>query len=410
MNGVPRRPGSGRVAGLSRRAAGLTWRGDLALPAAAGAVQLAGSYLITGRLRYHTGHPARAGGMHLGLLLPPGGHLTALDWLLLAVGPAALIVRRRHPVAVAWLALTAALAPSPLWFGYLSLAVACFAAATSGHRPAAWAVLAAGYAGALWLAPLAWGRPVAPAGAALFAAAWLAVLVAAAEVARMRRERRSQASAARELAARHRADEERLRMARELHDVVGHNMSLINIQAGVGLDLMDADPGQARAALTAVRAVSSQALGELRAMLSALREAGEQAPRSPAPGLGRLPELIARTSAAGVSVTAHVTGQARPLPAAVDLAAYRIVQESLTNAARHARAASVTVQVAYGEDDLRIDVADDGRGVPAGRAGSGTGIHGMRERAVALGGQFEAGPRPGRGFGVRARLPLGGAP
>jgi len=209
-----------------------------------------------------------------------------------------------------------------------------------------------------------------------------------------------------------------------LHDVIGHNMSLINVQAAVGLDLMDTQPEQARTALAAVKTVSSQALGELRAMLSALRDADEDAPRSPAPGLARLPDLISRTGPAGLAVTTDVTGSPRDLPAAVDLAAYRIVQESLTNVARHAGPTTVAVRVAYGERDLSLEIIDggcgaDGRRTPNGGAPTanlpshgmgGTGIPGMRERALALGGQFEAGPCPGQGFQVRAWLPLDGEP
>jgi signal transduction histidine kinase len=393
---------------------------ELALPAAVGAAQLFGTYLTAGRLRYHlglSGTPTVQGHLVvLGTLLPVRGHLTALDWILVAAGPVALTARHRHPVAVAWVAFTATLAPSPLWFGYLSLIVAFFAAAASGHRRAGWAVLAAAYVSSCWLAPLAWHRPVASPVLALLAVAWLAVVVLAAEAARMRRERQAEAAAARQLDARRRASEERLRMARELHDVIGHNISLINIQAGVGLDLMDTRPQQARAALAAVRTVSGQALDELRAMVCALRETGQEVPRTPAPGLALLPDLVCATRAAGLAVATSVAGRPRALPAAVDLAAYRIVQESLTNAARHAGpAAEVTVRLTYGRHDISIEVADDGpalgaSGNGAGQRREGTGIPGMRERALALGGELEAGPRPGAGFGVRARLPTGGAP
>jgi signal transduction histidine kinase len=384
------------------------------------AVQLAGTYVTAGHLTYQQGRlsePRRV--LYLrGHLTAPSwvlhqqGHLTGLDWALVTVGPVALVARRRHPVAALWLASVVTLAPYPLWFGYLSLIVAFFAAAASGHRRAAWTAVAAGYLATVWLAPLAWNKPVASASTALFLAAWVAVLVIAAEALRMRRERAAEATAARQLAARHQASEERLRMARELHDVIGHNISLINVQAGVGLDLMDTQPEQARAALAAVKAVSKEALGELRTMLAALRQDGDRGSRSPVPGLGRLPELVSLTRAAGLAVTTDVAGEPRALPAGVDLAAYRIVQESLTNVARHAGPAAVTVRITYGERDLGIEIADDGRlaaGNGRGEAGTGNGIPGMRERALALGGRLDAGPRPGGGFQVRARLPLGGA-
>jgi signal transduction histidine kinase len=420
MNGV-----LDRAARVPRRL-GLAWRRDLALPFAVAVVQLAGTaHGVGGKFNYQVGRGAasKIHTVHLGLALNPV-HPTVLDWVLLLIGPVALVARRRHPVAVAWLAFTPTLAPDPLWFGYLSLAVACFVAAAGGHRRAAWTALGAGYVCALWLGPLAWNRQAGSPAAALFVAAWLIVLAVAAEAARMRQDRRNEVRAARELDARHRADEERLRMARELHDVIGHNISLINIQAAVGLDLMDTQPEQARAALAAVKTVSGQALGELRAMLSALRAADEDAPRSPAPGLVRLRELISLTGPAGLAVTTDVTGSPRALPAAVDLAAYRIVQESLTNVARHAGPTTVAVRVAYGEHDLSLEITDDGCGAgshgtlngsaPAaglpGQGAGGTGIPGMRERALALGGQFEAGPCPGKGFRVRAWLPLDGEP
>ena len=162
-------------------------------------------------------------------------------------------------------------------------------------------------------------------------------------------------------------------MARDLHDVIGHNISLINVQAGVGLDLMDTHPEQARAALAAIKTVSKDALDELRTMLAALRQGDEDAPRAPAPGLDRLDELVELTRAAGIPVTVQTVGEARPLPAAVDLAAYRIVQESLTNVARHAGPATATVRLTHGPDGLDIEVCDDGqrpghqRGLPGDR-------------------------------------------
>jgi signal transduction histidine kinase len=399
-----------------------SWRRELAIPAVACVIQLAGTYLTAGRLSYRLGASGPQDQLRLdvlGMLLPAHAHLTVADWVLAAAGPVALTARHRYPVAVAWVAFTATLAPSVLWFAYLSLIVAFFAAAASGHRREAWAVLATAYVSSCWLAPLAWNRPVMPPLVALLAAGWLTVIALAAEAARMRRDRKAEAAVAGQLDARRRASEERLRMARELHDIIGHNVSLINLQAGIGLDLMDTRPEQARAALAAVKTVSGQALDELRAVLCALREADQTAPRSPVPGLARLPDLIWATRAAGMAVTTDVTGHARTLPTAVDVAAYRIVQESLTNAARHAGpAATVAVRLTYGRHDLCIEVSDDGpvpsvRGAPqtgTGSAVAGTGIPGMRERALALGGHLAAGPIPGGGFRVRARLPLTAPP
>jgi signal transduction histidine kinase len=169
--------------------------------------------------------------------------------------------------------------------------------------------------------------------------------VIAAEVIRLRRERAADARSARAVDARRRASEERLRMSRDLHDVIGHNISLINVRAGVGLDLMDTQPEAARAALSAIKTVSKEALDELRAMLAAFRNPEETAPRAPAPGLDRLHDLVELTRAVGIAVELRVTGEGRPLPAGVDRAAYRIVQESLTNVVRHACPAVATVRL-----------------------------------------------------------------
>jgi signal transduction histidine kinase len=377
-------------------------RRDLALPAGLLVLQLAGALA---QAAGHRGHPAGLG---------------PADWILLAAGPAALAFRRRYPVTVLWIALAATLTPSGASSANLSLIVAFFLAATGGHRRAAWAAIVVGYASAVWLAPLAFGNPVGSAQFALLLLGWLAGLVLAAEAVRLTRERAAGARAARQLDARRAASEERLRMARDLHDVIGHNISLINVQAGVGLDLWDSQPEQARAALAAIRAVSKDALGELRTMLAALREDGADAPRAPAPGLDRLPDLIAVTGAAGLPVRSETAGQPGPLPAAVDLAAYRVIQESLTNVARHAGPATATVRLSYAPGWLDIEVSDDGHGAEAGLGavsgrggapppGTGSGIAGMRERAAAVGGRLDAGPRPGGGFAVTARLPLGGA-
>ena len=379
---------------LSRWLGRLAGRRDLGLPAVLLVVQLAGA-------------AATVAGHH-----SPARHLGPADWVLLAAGPLALVFRRRWPVAVLWVAFVATLTPSGAWPANLSLIVAFFLAATSGHRRAAWAVIAVGYLCSVWLAPLAYGNPTGSLAFALALAGWLAVLVIAAEVVRLRRERTVETRATRALDARRRASEERLQMARDLHDVIGHNISLINVQAAVGLDLLDTDPEQARAALAAIKAVSKDALDELRTMLAGLRQDNEEAPRAPAPGLGRLGELVEVTRAAGIPVTLQTVGEARSLPAAVDLAAYRIVQESLTNVARHAGQATATVRLVHGRDGLDIEVCDVG-GVPATSGsflGTGSGIAGMRERADALGGRLEAGPRPGGGFAVTAHLPFEGPP
>ena len=285
-------------------------------------------------------------------------------------------------------------------------------AATAGKRYSAWLVLALSFVWTIWLAPLVYGYPIPPANDALLLAGWLVALVIAAEATRFRAERVAATRASRQIEQRRHQSEERLRVARDLHDVIGHNISLINVQASMGLDLMDSQPEQARAALSAIKSASKEALEELRTMLTTLRHDDDDAPRSPAPGLDRLPELIELTRAAGLSVEVEVAGKAPPLPAAVHLAAYRIIQESLTNVARHAGRARVTVRVTYDDADVHVEIDDDGA-LPSDGAsaiGTGSGITGMRERATALGGDLSAGFRHGGGFRVSARLPVRSAP
>jgi signal transduction histidine kinase len=338
-----------------------------------------------------------------------------VDWVLLVAGPVALVARRRHPVLVLWVTFAATLAPSGTGLTQLSFLVAFFVAATAGKRHSAWLALALSFVWVIWLAPLAYSYKVPPVNDALALAGWLLVVAIAAETTRIRAERAAATSASRQLDQRRQQSEERLRIARDLHDVIGHNISLINVQASMGLDLIDSQPEQARAALSAIKSVSKEALEELRTMLTPLRGDHDVAPRSPAPGLDRLPELIELTRAAGLTVEVEITGKAPPLPAAVQLAVYRIIQESLTNVARHARHAGrvrVTVRVTYDDANVYVQIDDDGT-APSGVSsaiGTGSGITGMRERATALGGDLSAGFRHGGGFRVSARLPVRPAP
>ena len=211
--------------------------------------------------------------------------------------------------------------------------------------------------------------------------------------------------------ARRRIDEERLRIARELHDVVAHTMATINVQAGVAAHLLSSRPEAAAESLQAIKAASKEGLKELRAILNVLRQADDADPTQPTPGTAQLETLIAGARQAGLETTFTVTGEQVPLPAAVDLAAYRIVQESLTNAIRHAGPATAAVSLGYHHDELRIEVTDTGRGQSVSAAagqGGGHGLAGMLERAAAVGGTVETGPGPGGGFRVAARLPFGG--
>jgi signal transduction histidine kinase len=390
-------------AALAGRASRVPWwprtlslRRDLALPLMLLAVQLTAAATIEGA--WHLFSPPRS--------------LGPVDWVLLVVGPVALVARRRHPVLVLWVTFAATLAPSGTGLTHLSFLVAFFVAATAGKRYPAWLALALTFIWTIWLAPLIYGYAVPPANDALALAGWLLAVAIAAEATRFRAERAAVTRASRQIDQRRHQSEERLRVARDLHDVIGHNISLINVQASMGLDLMDSQPEQARAALSAIKSASKEALEELRTMLTALRHDDDVAPRSPAPGLDRLPELIELTRAAGLTVEVEITGKAPPLPAAVQLAAYRIIQESLTNVARHAGRVRVTVRVTSDDADVRVEIDDDGT-APAGGAaaiGTGSGITGMRERAAALGGDLSAGFRHGGGFRVSARLPVRPAP
>lgn len=337
-------------------------------------------------------------------------HLNVAAFALLAFGPLALLARRRHPRAVLVAIFAVALLYVSLGYlqgpNYLSLVVAVVTAVRAGDRIAARVAVIAGWVLFLWL-PAALGVTGAPSVlAALALAAWLLVLLAAAEALRGRQERAAEARRARQEEGRRKADEERLRIARELHDVLAHNISLINVQSGVALHLIDEQPEQARTALKAINEASADALREVRSALDVLRGSKEEPPRAPTAGLARLDELVSRAAAAGVGVSLEVHGDRRPLPASVDLAAFRIVQESLTNVVRHANAGSARVQLWYGNGDLTLQIDDDGRGWGA-QAGGGSGIAGMQERAAALGGELEVGPQPTAGFRVRARLPLG---
>jgi signal transduction histidine kinase len=332
--------------------------------------------------------------------------------VLLAAGPVALVARRRHPVPVLWVALAGTLPwSSATGWAQISFIIAFFVAATAGKRYPAWLALAVNFVWFIWLAPLSYGYSNPSLNDALLLAGWVLAVAIAAEAYRFRGERAAATRASRQTEQRRRQSEERLRVARDLHDVIGHNISLINVQASMGLDLMDSQPEQARAALTAIKSASKEALAELRTMLTALRHE-DGAPRSPTPGLGHLPELIELTRAAGLSVQVEVTGQPPHLPAAVQLAAYRIIQESLTNATRHAGRAHVTVRVTCDGTDMHVEVDDDGTAPCGGAAatGTGSGITGMAERAAALGGDLSAGFRQEGGFRVSARLPVRPAP
>ena len=221
------------------------------------------------------------------------------------------------------------------------------------------------------------------------------------------RERLRLADAEREAETQRQVTEERLRIARELHDVMAHSVTTLSVQAAAALDSFDAYPEQARSMLASMRVASRQAMQELRATVSLLREADDGQPtRHPAPNLEQLDHLVSGAEQAGLQVKVTTSGPVHGLPPAVELTAYRIVQEALTNVIRHADGSSVRVSLTRTPTRLTIQVDDDGRGPPA-EAGGGFGLEGLRERVAAIGGTFRSGPAPARGFRLRAELPTG---
>ncbi|MFD0276717.1 sensor histidine kinase [Kitasatospora sp. NPDC127111] len=347
--------------------------------------------------------------------------LDAFGYLLLLLGPALLVLRRRRPVAVvAGTSLVTAVylvAGYPYGPVFLSWVIACCAAVGAGHRRAAWAGLGGVYlvhALITFAVPADWQR-VAPATIAwwqeLGLVAWLLLVGAVAEIVRFRREQLAAHRAYQQQLEQRRANDERLRMARELHDILAHSLSLINIQAGVALALIDSRPEQARTALTTIKATSKEALGEVRQVLGTLRTPGAAAPRGPAPGLDRLDELTEQADRVGLAVEVHEVGGRRALSAGVDLTAFRIVQEALTNVIRHSIARQAAVVLDWTDPGaLVVEVDDPGPAAPGDAGGTGSGLAGMRERVAAFGGSITAGPSAGGGFRVRAVLPTGERP
>ncbi len=214
--------------------------------------------------------------------------------------------------------------------------------------------------------------------------------------------------------ARRAVEEERARIARELHDVVAHHVSAIAVQAGAAAEIVERNPQRAGEALRFIQETSRQALAEMRAMLNVLRggdDGNSDAERAPQPSLTQVERLIGQSRAAGLPVTLQVEGAVRPLPEALDVSAYRIVQEALTNSLKHAGAARALVLVRYAAEALELEISDDGHGPlrSSNGASEGRGLIGMRERVALFGGELAAGPAPSGGFRVRARLPLRGA-
>ncbi len=366
--------------------------------------------LITLSGSYGEAHPKQISDQ-----LPAGSaaaHTPAAAFLLVAVASLVLAGRRRWPRAVLVISVAAVSVYSGIGYengaALLAPAVALYAVATK--VPARQAIGWAAATLAVLMAATALNNPYGHFGGGFYLiAALVAVACFGGISVATRRAYVTSISERAEHDARRRIDEERLRIARELHDVVAHTMATINVQAGVAVHVLADRPDAAAEALQTIKTASKEGLRELRAILNVLRQADEADPTQPAPGLAQLPALIDGAARAGLDTTLAVTGPERPLTAAVDLAAYRIIQESLTNTIRHAGPATAAVSLAYGEGELRVEVADTGRG-PAPAAGTqetGHGLTGMRERAASVGGTVNAGPSPAGGYRVSARLPTG---
>ncbi|TMR91735.1 sensor histidine kinase [Nonomuraea basaltis] len=322
---------------------------------------------------------------------------------LLLAGPLMIVIHRKFPVPTAVVTFLATYVY--IWGGYpyggvfVAPIVMLFLLVLRRHRPTAW-ILAGVSLAAFVIYAWATAQPQRGLFHDLAITSFILLTMVVAELVRIARERRAQQQRAVDEETRRQASEERLTMAQELHDVLAHNISLIHVQASTALHLIDDNPEQARTALATIKTASKEVLGEMRSVLNVLREG---APRSPTAGLDRIDELIERS---GLKVTLKCVGS-RPLPPQMERAAYRIVQESLTNATRHAPGAAVDVRLEYGAHEFVIRVTDTGATTPPvlSESGSGNGIPGMRERATALGGTLVAGPS-GAGFQVEVRLPL----
>lgn len=337
----------------------------------------------------------------------PGAEPDLLGHALLAGGGLALAARRRAPVVT--LAVTGLCAVGYQAAGFDVLAVtylvAVYGAVRAGHRALA-VTASVTLLMALQLTALAVHD--GPVGKALVQArgtleiAWLIAAFAAGEALRQAEQRADEAERTREETARRRADEERLHIARELHDALTHQISVIKVQSEVAVHVARRRGEKVPETLLAIQEAGREASRELRATLSVLRDDDTAPPR----GLGHIPELVERAGRTGLEATLTIEGQRHDVPAAVGRTAYRIVQESLTNIVRHAAATTASVRIDYRPDALALRVDDDGKATPGAAPAPGVGLLGMRERVTALGGLLRAEPRDEGGFTVQAELPV----
>jgi signal transduction histidine kinase len=349
----------------------------------------------------------------------PAGRLAPASVAVAALSCGVLVVRRRWPFGVFLASAFAAEAYLAMHLGHqgvMVLAAPLIALYTVAEASSRRRGLVIGALAVLALAAVhVLARPSSWLGAENLAlAAFGGLAVAAGDAARSRREylaeveaRARRAEADRDIEAARRVTDERLRIARELHDVIGHQLALINVQAGVASHVLSSQPTQAHQALGHIRTASKTALDELRDTIGLLRQPGEQAtPTEPTIGLAGLPLLLASFRRSGLTIAERVAGRVRPVPVTVDLAAYRVIQESLTNVCKHAGPSTVDVALDYRPDELRVVVDNRPGPYRPAASGSGHGILGMRERVASLAGTLDAGPRPGGGYRVSAVLPL----
>jgi signal transduction histidine kinase len=332
-------------------------------------------------------------------------HRYVLGIALALVQTVPMLWRRTRPVAVLGAVMGGALASALVYEQLIPIApafaVATVAARTSRRR-------------SLWAGGLALAAMIAAAVVSddypsliLFAAAWVAgdsIRTRRAYFAELE-EKADRLEREREANIKRAAAEEQARISRELHDVIAHNVSVMTVQAAAARDVFGKDPERAREALGSIESTGRAALTELRRLLSAVRDDGQPA-LAPQPGLGALDELASQVRRAGLDVQVSIDGERPALPAALDLSAYRIVQEALTNTLKHASARRAWVDVHYSSSAVDVSVRDDGVGAVPNGSNGGRGLVGMRERVELFGGRLDAGPRPGGGFAVSARLPL----
>jgi len=357
------------------------------------------------------------GPRHRPALLMHGTPLNWFGYLLLVAGPVVLLLRTVYPYAVLLTVVAIAVGYLSVGFAFrpifASVIMAFLTAAAVGPRWRTYPLPVLGWVAVVWLVPLIRGEAPPPTVVSTGIAAWLLVLLAVAEGIRQRRavldaRRQRRAAMAREaqLEQERRATQARLSIARELHDVLAHSLSMINVQSSVALELLGDQPERAGPALAAIKDASRQAISDVHSLVTALRADTGQA-TAPTPGIADLDSLVGTARATGLTVTTAVHGEPRPLPTVIDVAAARIVQESLTNVVRHSTAENAEVTVAYDAAELTVAVDNDGRPLNAAPSSGGSGIAGMAERARALGGDLSVRRQPGGGFSVRATLPIG---